>query len=245
MGQVFLATLLGLFVGVIGAGLGGIAAGLFPSVTRRQQSLLMGSSGGIMLGVVAWDLVPEAWGLSPVYAFAGLFCGTLFILLLRQYGGEVGRLNEDARFTKVGLLLGIGIALHNFPEGLAVGTVFTHDPSSPLWWELSLLMGIHNIPEGLAVATTLRLGRTSWRQIALTLFYAELPMAVGALLGGVLGTIAAPWTATALGFAGGAMLTLVGVELTPLARRLAGWFWTILGLSTGLLIARMLTILLG
>jgi len=245
MGLVLPAAVLGLAVGLIGAGLGGLAAGFFPAVTERQQSMLIGSSGGIMLGVVAWDLFPEAWGLSPFYTITGLVSGILFILFLRRYEQENAPQTTEVRFTKAGFLLSFGIALHNFPEGLAVGTVFAQDPTSSLWWKLSLLMAIHNIPEGLAVATTLRLGRTRWWSIALTLFFAEIPMAVGAFLGGILGTISPPWTATSLAFAGGAMLTLVGVELAPLAAHLAGWTWTLFSLGVGAGIARLLSILLA
>lgn len=244
MGLIISAAVLGLLVGLSGAGLGGIIAGLFPTINRKQQSFLMGSSGGIMLGIVAWDLFPEAWKLSPVYTITGLVSGILFIVFLRQYHQEAEDLSTATRYAKAGRLLGIGIALHNFPEGLAVGTVFAHDPSSSLWWELSLLMAVHNIPEGLAVSTTLRLGKTKWWPIALVLFWAEVPMAIGALLGGILGTITAPWSATSLGFAGGAMLTLVAVELTPLAHRLAGWAPTLTGLGVGAAIARLLCFLL-
>ncbi|HBG16259.1 MAG TPA: hypothetical protein DDW93_05715 [Firmicutes bacterium] len=245
MGVVFSAAILGLLVGIIGAGLGGLTAILVPKITQKQQSELVGFSGGVMLGVVIWDLIPEAWGLGATYASAGFFWGIIFILLLRKYYQVTDETKESTRFTKAGILLGIGIALHNFPEGVAVGTVFTTDPTSALWWELSLLMAIHNIPEGLAVATTLRLGKTSWSQIALALILAELPMCIGALLGGILGTITAPWTAVSLGFAGGAMLMLVCVELVPIAWRMAGWFPTVIGLGTGLGSAWLLTILIS
>lgn len=245
LGLVFLAAFLGLLVGLIGTGWGGVIASLFPTVTQRQQSILLGTSGGIMFGVVVWDLLPEAWDLSPIYTVAGLLSGTLFVLLLRQYEPLSTDGTTDVRFTKTALLLGIGIAVHNFPEGLAVGTAFTNDPASSLWWELSLLMGIHNIPEGLAVATTLRLGKTRWRSIALILFLTEIPMAIGAMLGGILGLITTPWVATSLGFAGGAMFVLVAVELTPLACRQAGRQWATVGLCTGLGLARLLCFLLS
>lgn len=244
MHLVFLAALLGLLVGVGGAGCGGAIAGLCPSVTRQQQSLLMGSSGGIMLGVVAWDLFPEAWNLSPVYTVTGFVVGALFLFFLRQYDQEAAAFSSEARFTRAGRLLGLGIALHNFPEGLAVGTVFAHDPASALWWRLALIMAVHNIPEGIAVATTLRLGKTKWGTIAAILFWAEVPMAFGAFLGGALGQITTPWSATALGFAGGAMLLLVLVELIPLAYRLAGWRSALSGLGLGAGLARLLSLLL-
>ena len=136
------------------------------------------------------------------------------------------------------------MALHNFPEGIAVGTTFSHDPLSKLWWKLSFLMAVHNIPEGLAVATTLRLGQTGWAKIALALILAEVPMCLGALCGGVLGIVPIPWTASALGFAGGAMLVLVGTELLPLARQLARGVSSLTGLAVGIGMAWLLTIFL-
>lgn len=245
MGLVFCAAVLGFLVGVSGAGFGGLVSGLCPLVTRKQQSLLMGSAGGIMLAVVIWDLFPEAWHLSPVHTITGLTVGALFLLLLRRHDQAATAPTPEARFTKTGHLLGLGIAIHNFPEGLAVGTVFAHDPSSALWWRLSLLMALHNIPEGIAVATTLRLGKTKWWPIARILFWSEVPMAIGAFLGGVLGRIAPPWSATALGFAGGAMLTLVLVEMMPLATRLAGWPSALTGLGLGTGSARLLILCLA
>ncbi|NLM37878.1 MAG: ZIP family metal transporter [Firmicutes bacterium] len=245
MGLVLFAAFLGFWVGVSGAGLGGVVAGLCPAVNQRQQSLLVGASGGIMLAVVIWDLFPEAWSLSPAHTITGTLAGALFLLVLRQVDLESATPGTEARFTKTGRLLGLGIALHNFPEGLAVGTVFVHEPFSALWWRLSLLMAVHNIPEGIAVATTLRLGKTKWRPIARTLFWAEVPMAAGAFLGGFLGQIATPWSATALGFAGGAMLSLVLVEMLPLAIQLAGWPPALTGFTLGTGGARLLILFLA
>lgn len=241
--MILTASLLGLLVGVIGAGLGGLVALFVPRITKRQQSLMLGFSGGIMLGVVGWDLLPEAWGLGPSYGFTGFLAGALFIICLHRFYQAPGE-KGASRFSKAGILLSVGIALHNFPEGIAVGTTFTNDPLSKLWWELSLLMAVHNIPEGLAVATTLRLGKTGWNKIALALILAEVPMCIGALCGGVLGIVTTPWTASALGFAGGAMLVLVGTELIPLARNLDGWGSTITGLVAGIGVAWVLTLLI-
>lgn len=241
--MILVASLLGLLVGVSGAGLGGLVAIFVPRITKQQQSLLIGFSGGIMLGVVGWDLLPEAWGLDPSYGFGGLLAGALFILCLRRFY-QTPTQEDTHRFSQAGILLGVGMALHNFPEGIAVGTTFTNDPLSKLWWKLSLLMAVHNIPEGLTVATTLRLGKTGWDKIILALILAEVPMCLGALCGGVLGVVTTPWTASALGFAGGAMLILVGTELLPLAWLLARGASTITGLAAGIGIAWLLTILL-
>lgn len=230
---------LGFLVGMLGTGLGGLSAIFLPRISPYRQGTLVGFSGGVMLGVVIWDLFPEAFRLGPTYGLGGLLAGVLFILILRAWinSKEEGDRDIFIRFTRTGVLLSIGIAVHNLPEGVAVGTVFAEDPASPLWRELALLMAIHNIPEGLAIATSLRLGKTRWLIVALALVVTEMPMVVGALLGGFLGYFSTIMSASALGFAAGAMTLLVMTELLPLARQVSDQKSALSGMAVGLLTA--------
>lgn len=250
MGLVFMATVIGFAVGLFGTGVGGCLAGFAPYSAKAKDGELVGFSGGMMLGIVLWDLYPEAVRLDTASAWGGILAGIFFIILLRSRYKPADR-RFDAldqgihfHFTRAGILLGMGIAMHNLPEGVAVGAVFAENPSSPLWKELALLMAAHNIPEGLAVATTLRLGRTSWKKVALILILTELPMGIGALMGGIIGCLSPLMSASALGFAAGAMLFLVGAELMPLSWRGEGKKKCLLTLVAGLLAARALILVL-
>ena len=49
-------------------------------------------------------------------------------------------------------MIGLGIAMHNFPEGLAIGTGYASDS---LGLELAVALALHNIPEGMAMAAPL------------------------------------------------------------------------------------------
>ena len=46
---------------------------------------------------------------------------------------------------KTGIIVGIGLAIHNFPEGLAIGSGF--DASIKLGYSLALAIFLHDIPE--------------------------------------------------------------------------------------------------
>ena len=74
----------------------------------------------------------------------------------------------------------------------------------------------------------------------LALFLVELPMACGALLGGLLG-VSHRFVAASLGFASGAMVLLVFKELLPLGRDLSSLRKTFYGLGIGILIGLFLT----
>jgi ZIP family zinc transporter len=50
-----------------------------------------------------------------------------------------------------GLVISLGIAIHNMPEGLAVASGFMVDPSLG-----ALVIGAHNVPEGIVTAIPLR-----------------------------------------------------------------------------------------
>ena len=58
---------------------------------------------------------------------------------------------------KTGILVGIGLALHNFPEGLAIGSGFSASPSLGL--SLALVIAFHDIPEGISMAVPMKAGR--------------------------------------------------------------------------------------
>jgi len=66
-------------------------------------------------------------------------------------GAEAGKSAEDQkRLQMTGLLTGIAIAIHNFPEGLATFVAAMADPS--LGAAIAVAIAIHNVPEGVCVA---------------------------------------------------------------------------------------------
>ena len=236
-------TLLGTLAGVLGTGLGGLIVILFSRLERKTLSVVLGFSAGVMLAVVAFDLMPEAfsvagmgWGLlgfilgSAVLATVDLFLPHMHFLSTDQ---------ESQRFLRTGLLIGLGIALHNLPEGLAIGAGF--GASRVFGLSMAFLIAVQNIPEGMAMASPLRLTAIGPNRLLLWTGLAGLPMGVGAFLGGLFGRISPVLLALALGFAAGAMLFLTCDELIPDAQELrqghSGTFGIVGGVIFGIAVS--------
>jgi ZIP family zinc transporter len=240
------AMALGLAVGFSGTLAGGgliyCSGGKLP-----QQGWLLGLSGGIMAAVVIFDLWPEslhygsiAATLTGSLAGAGLICKSATLLeWLPWY-----RRRRPGQGIRLGLLLGLGIGAHNLPEGIAMGATWVVSRRLQEWIGLAVLMAAHNVPEGMVMAGAFRLEKVKFSKIWLALLLVEAPMALGSGLGAFLGRISGGMVALALGFAGGAMLFLVGRELLPLAKKNAGVVAVSSGFGLGFLVGMILITLI-
>ncbi len=242
MNDILMISLIGLAAGVIGTGSGTIIALFLRSPSRMVLSFILGFAGGIMLAIVLIDLMPEAIEAgSFVSAFAGLLVGVIFILLLdlkMPHFHFFETTEELARFIRTGTILGLGIAMHNLPEGIAIGASYVASPA--LGFTLALTIALHNIPEGIAMACPLCAGGMKARYILLYTAMAGLPMGLGAFVGAGLGFISPLVLSLALGFAGGAMLYIIFGELIPGSQNAgnshAGTFGAVFGTVAGILL---------
>lgn len=235
-------TLIGLGAGVIGTGSGAFIALFLKSPGKKLLSFFLGFAGGIMLAIVLNDLLPESIAAGNfLTAFSGLLIGAFFILLLdlkMPHFHFFEATDELARFIRTGTVLGLGIAMHNLPEGIAIGASYVASPT--LGFTLAFTIALHNIPEGIAMACPLCVGGLRVRWIILYTALAGLPMGLGAFLGATLGAISDLVLSLSLGFAGGAMLYIIFGELIPGAQNAgdghSGTFGAVFGTISGILL---------
>jgi ZIP family zinc transporter len=208
------AAVIGSAAGLVGTGLGGVLSFLIPASGTRILQRLMGLAGGMMIAVVCFDLIPEAFELAGVpMVVVGIILGAGFILVLDIVLDRVRDGRQSAAYIKAGMLLGIGIAAHNLPEGLAIGSGMVAYPSLGLG--LAIVIAAHNVPEGLAMAAPKRLGGLPKMRIVLLTLAAGLPTGLGAAAGLAIGQVSAWAISLCLGFAGGAMLYVISGEMLP------------------------------
>ncbi len=236
-------TLIGLLSGVLGTGSGGVAILFWRRPSDRFMGTVLGFSAGIMLSIVFLELVEEGLevgGLAP--ALTGLAVGLVIFWLLDNFLPHrhfFSAERPNGSYLKKGLLIAAGIALHNFPEGLAIGAGYTASPSVGL--TLAILITVHNLPEGIAVAMPLHYaGSSALRVLGITAL-AGTPMGLGALFGALIGGISPSVLSLSLGFAGGAMLYIVCDEMIPDAYQVGGAHLPILGISLGVILGVVLT----
>ncbi len=239
-------TLIGFLAGILGTGLGGLFALIIRKPKKELLSFFLGFAGGIMLAIVFTDLLPEAVEIGGfITALFGLVLGTILMLLLDIYLPHAHfseSTDGGTSYIRTGVMLGLGIAMHNLPEGIAIGAGYVASPSIGL--ALAVTISLHNVPEGLAMATPMNAGGLNVFKTLLYTGMAGVPMGIGAFIGSSISNISPYILSISLGFAGGAMLYIIFDELIPDAQNIAqghsGTFGAIFGAIAGILLLYIL-----
>ncbi|MDY6918526.1 MAG: zinc transporter ZupT [Chloroflexota bacterium] len=138
---------------------------------------------------------------------------------------------------RAGVLTALGIAIHNFPEGLVTfSSAATGDVALGL--AVAVAIAIHNIPEGMAVSVPIYYATGSRRRAFLYSFSSGLAEPLGALIGyAVLLPFLTPTVlSTLLAFVAGVMVYISLVELLPLAHRYGKEHLVVIGMGAGMLV---------
>ena len=153
------------------------------------------------------------------------------LLSLVYYGQHFLRNGESMR--RLALLIAVGIGLHNFSEGLAIGT-------SARAGELALAMtlvvgfGLHNATEGFGIAAPLTDEKNvSWGFLALCGLIAGGPVLLGTVVG--FSYTSELLSVLFLALAGGAIIYVVN-ELFGAGRKLGAPGWAGWGITAGILL---------
>jgi len=218
--------ILGVVVGAAGTVLGGVLAMVIGGRVKEPRPFLA-FAGGMMIAVVFFDMLMESVEVGSVWTMcAGTVAGGIFFALAAPFVSH----DETPSLHAMGILVLMGIALHNLPEGLAIGSSLVENERIAL--SLALLMLIHNVPEGVAVCLPLRLSGMKAVKILWLAFLTGLPTGVGALLGTAVGSISPEMISLCIAFAGGAMLFISLKELIPAAGEKKA-LYALLGLCFG------------
>ncbi len=226
-------VVLGLLIPFLGTTLG--AACVFflkNTMSGTLQRILTGFAAGVMVAASVWSLlIPSIeqaehmgiWSFIP--AVAGFWAGILFLLLLDHVIPHLHLGSKEAEGPKTKLqkstMLVLAVALHNIPEGMAVGVVYagylsgSAEISAMGALALALGIAIQNFPEGAIISMPLRSEGTGKGKAFTYGLLSGVVEPIGALL-----TIAAsgfiiPALPYLLSFAAGAMIYVVVEELIP------------------------------
>ena len=218
------------FVGTaVGSGLVFFLKGQMP---RSVQRALTGFAAGVMVAASVWSLIIPAMDQSEhlgklafLPAFVGVWAGVLFLLAL-DYLIPHMHLNSDCpEGAPCGLgksaMMVMAVALHNLPEGMAVGVVVAgwltgnETISAAAALALSLGIALQNLPEGAIISMPLK---SNGMKRSRAFGYGVLSGVVepiGAVLTILLAKFVVPALPYLLSFAAGAMLYVVVEELIP------------------------------
>lgn len=250
--------LLGGVAGFVATLLGALPALLLRRIPQRLEDSLLGFAAGMMLAASAFSLLlpgleaandllgHKAWA-SLVVVF-GLALGVALMLGLDAFtphehdkSGPCGPAHQ--RCERIWLFV-FAIALHNLPEGMAIGVSFAQ-ADMHVGLPLTTAIVLQDIPEGLAVALSLRGAGFAAPFAVVIAALTGLLEPLGALLGLGLASGLPLAYPIGLGLAAGAMLFVVSHEVIPETHRNGHQTPATLGLMAGFALMMMLDTALG
>ncbi len=206
--------LLSLAVSLSGALLAALLTALPVMKSKRAISRVLYLSAGLMLFITCFDLLPEALAKMPLLTLVFIFSGAALIAIGRA--ALERKLSIRSKAERASLLILVGLALHNLPEGMAIGAGYVS--SAALGLKLAAGIVLHDVPEGLAAALPFVTAGRKRSFVFAMLLLSSLPTFAGVIIGGGLSFISESTVSALMGLAGGAMLQLICLELIPQAQ---------------------------
>ena len=201
-------------------------------MNRNLQRSLTGFAAGVMVAASIWSLIIPAMDQSAhmgklafLPAFIGVWGGFLFLLLLDHIIPHLHLNSQCPEGTQCNLgkstMMVLAVALHNLPEGMAVGVVvagwLTGHASISAAGALALALGIalQNLPEGAIISMPLKSnGMNRGKAFGYGVLSGVIEP-IGAIVTILLAELVVPILPYLLSFSAGAMLYVVVEELIP------------------------------
>lgn len=227
----------GLIFGILGTSIGGFIGAFLNIKSKKFLSFILEFAAGLMTAIVCFDLIPEALKIiSITKCIIGIFIGIISMILCDNIVNSHYKNNKkvENNLLKTGIIIAIGLGIHNFPEGLAIGAGF--ESSNTLGFKLAIAIALHDIPEGISISLPLKIAGTSAFKAIIITVISGLTTGLGAFVGSILGSISLDLIGISLAFAAGAMLYIVSCELIPESKNMYKGRFASLGNMLGLVI---------
>jgi zinc transporter ZupT len=198
----------------LATGLGAIPFLFLREISPRSLAVANAIAAGLMLGA-SFGLLLEGRTYGILETVIGGVAGAVFIFLGERFlegrDVQIGALT-GASARRILLLVAV-MTMHSFSEGVAVGVSF--GGGEALASLITLAIAVHNVPEGLAISAVMRPKGASIASCAGWSIFSSLPQPLMAVPAFLFVERFAPVLPYGLGFAAGAMVFMVLMELLP------------------------------
>lgn len=205
------------------AALGALVGGLVALKSRRHLQKALGFTAGVILGLVAFDLLPEIFhvvattSLNSTWPMVALAAGFLLIhivekLILFHHGDEAEYGPHVHPY--VGLASAIALAGHSFLDGVAIGLAFQIDKSVGTFIAIAVIA--HRFADGFNTTNVMLYNQNKPRRAKQMLGLAAVMPILGALLTQAV-NVSEKALAIYLGFFTGFLLYIGASEILPQA----------------------------
>ena len=217
------------FVGTV---LGSALIYLIKKISNNVLRAFSGFAAGVMVAASIWSLIipsfeaTESMGkLSVIPVIIGLWLGFSFLMLLDKVIPHQHTNSDEVEGPKTNLkkstMTSLAVALHNLPEGIAVGVVLASsqvaNATVTITMAIALAIGIaiQNFPEGAIVSLSMNASGVSKNKSFGLGVLSGIVEPLGAIITVLLVDLLNPALPYLLSFAAGAMLYVVVEELVP------------------------------
>lgn len=201
-------------------------------MSPNVQKAFSGFAAGVMIAAAFWSLIIPSFDassnmgkLSFIPVVIGLWLGFMFLMLLDKVIPHMhidsGDIEGPSCNLKKSTMTALAVALHNLPEGIAVGVVIASATSTSSTVSISMAIAlaigiaVQNFPEGAIVSLPLaNCGVKKSKTFTLGVL-SGIVEPLGALLTMLLASFITPALPYLLSFAAGAMIYVVIEELIP------------------------------
>jgi zinc transporter, ZIP family len=251
-------ALLGGSLAALATALGTLPVALSQQFSQRSCDTMLGFGAGVMLAATSFSLVipgleaaraqgAGTWAAGGIVGGGVLLGAALLLAIDRLVPHEhfvKGLEGPKARKLKRVWLFVLAIALHNLPEGLAIGVAFAGSDAVAAT-ALATGISIQDVPEGMVVALALRgVGYSRFLSVGLGVA-SGLVEPLMAVLGATLVTLTASLLPWGLALAAGAMLFVISHEIIPESHRQGHEAYATGGLMVGFVLMMVLDTALG
>ena len=191
-----------------------------------------GFAAGVMVAAAIFSLILPSFEYSSnlgklafIPVIIGLWVGFLFLMLLDKVVPHMHIESEEAEGLKSNFkkstMTALAVALHNLPEGMAVGVAIAAASSNPEAMPISMAIAlaigiaIQNFPEGAIISIPLNQHGVKKSKTFVLGVLSGIVEPLGALLTLLLAKFVTPALPYLLSFAAGAMIYVVVEELIP------------------------------
>lgn len=255
--------LIGLLIPFIGTTLGASMVFLMKNkMNKKIEKILLGFASGVMIAASVWSLIipsiemsEQQSVLSWVPASIGFMAGVVFLLVLDSLIPHLHLNNEKpegvkSKIKKVTMMV-FAVALHNIPEGMAVGVTFAGailgNTGITITGAFALAIGIaiQNFPEGAIISMPLKSEGVSKSKAFLYGMVSGIVEPIGAIITILLINTVIPILPYLLSFAAGAMVYVVVEELIPESQQGEHSNIGTIGVAIGFVVMMILDVALG
>ena len=256
-------TILGILIPFLGTVIGSSMVFLMKNkMDNKVQKFLLGFASGVMLAASVWsliipaiDMAEEQGKIAWIPAAIGFLLGMSFLLVLDSVIPHMHLNDEKPEGVKSKLkkstMLVLAVALHNIPEGMAVGVLFagvlTGNSGITIAGAFALAIGIaiQNFPEGAIISMPLKSEGMSKLKAFGYGALSGIVEPIAAIITILIINIVVPILPYVLSFAAGAMIYVVVEELIPESQTGEHSNIGTIGVAMGFVIMMVLDVALG